>query len=162
MRCHHHVPLAAPPHLAFGTLLFPPRTNPNPCSFSEAVFQPFSCSPLSHTLLAAVVPRAGSRLPLTLRRSPEGNKCVLLVFPFEEMMKPFLCSEILPVFRALAHTDIFMRWQNDHLWAHGCWLRPKLQVQDYHPGEYSCSKSSWHLGITCSLSRLETRFVWAR
>lgn len=63
MKCHHHEPLAVPLHLAFGTSLFPPCTNPNPCPFCEAVFQPFSCSPLSHTLLAAVVPRAGSRLP---------------------------------------------------------------------------------------------------
>lgn len=115
-------------------------------------------SPLSHTLLAVVVPRADSELPWPSGGRLRGTNVSFWFFHSRKWGN----DEMLPVFRALAHTNIFMRWQNDHLWARGCWLRPKLQVQDYHPGEYSCSKSSWHLGISCSLSRLETRFVWAR
>lgn len=86
MGCHHHVPLAAPQHLAFEALLFPPCTNPRAVKlfFSLSVFPRIADSSGAQGWLWAA---------LTLRRLPEGNKCVLLVFPFEEMMKSCLCSE---------------------------------------------------------------------
>lgn len=93
--CHHPVHLTVPCSSPF---LFPLCPNPNLCPFSSTSFAALWPSPLQPHLcpMALVVPGAQS--------SAQGNNCVPTAFSI------WGNDEILPLFRALAHTTVFMRW----------------------------------------------------